>query len=267
MRKTVVITGATSGIGKELVKIFANDFNVLASYRNENLVENADNVEYFYMDMTNRDSIENAANFIKSKTDKIDILINVAGCVIAGPMEQIECDSLREQFEVNTFSHFEFSQKLIPVLENSKIINISSMSSFGHFPFIGPYGASKRALDILFNAFAIENHKNIKVVSIKPGVIATPLWQKSVDKNEKNLSNCVGYEKEMEFMKANALKNSQKGLAVEKVAKFVYKVANKKNPKSSYTIGKDAKVAQILSLFPQDLVNKIVKFGMKVRIK
>ena len=123
MRKTVVITGATSGIGKELVKIFANDFNVLASYRNENLVENADNVEYFYMDMTNRDSIENAANFIKSKTDKIDILINVAGCVIAGPMEQIECDSLREQFEVNTFSHFEFSQKLIPVLENSKITN------------------------------------------------------------------------------------------------------------------------------------------------
>ena len=267
MGKTVVITGATSGIGKELVKLFANDCKVFASYRNENIIDVIENVEYFYMDMTDRNSISEATELLKSKTSKVDILINVAGCVVAGPMELIDGDNLREQFEVNTFSHFEFTQKLIPLLENSRVINISSMSSFGHFPFIGPYGASKRALDILFNAFAIENHKNIKVVSIKPGVIATPLWQKSVDKNEKNLSNCVDYEKEMEFMKANALKNSQKGLAVEKVAKFVYKVANKKNPKSSYTIGKDAKVAQILSLFPQDLVNKIVKFGMKVRIK
>ena len=179
MVKTVVITGATSGIGKELVKLFSTDSKVFASYRNENLVENIDNVEYFYMDMTNRTSIEDAAKFIKSKTDKIDILINVAGCVVAGPMELIDGDSLREQFEVNTFSHFEFTQKLIPILADSKVINISSMSSFGHFPFIGPYGASKRAMDILFNAFAIENHKNIQVISIKPGVISTPLWQKS----------------------------------------------------------------------------------------
>ena len=68
-------------------------------------------------------------------------------------------------------------------------------------------------------------------------------------------------------MKANALKNTDRGLAVEKVTKFIYKVAQKKNPKSSYTVGKDAKFAQILSLLPQDLVNKLVKFGMRARIK
>ena len=267
MTKTVIITGATSGIGKELVKIFANEYKVFASYRNEKLIESISNVEYFYMDMTDRISIVDAVEFLKSKINKIDILINVAGCVVAGPMELIDGDSLREQFEVNTFSHFDFTQGLIPLLENSKVINISSMSSFGHFPFIGPYGASKRALDILFNAFALENHKNIQIISIKPGVISTPLWQKSVDKNEKTLTNCSGYEKEMEFMKANALKNTDRGLAVEKVTKFIYKVAQKKNPKSSYTVGKDAKFAQILSLLPQDLVNKLVKFGMRARIK
>ena len=141
------------------------------------------------------------------------------------------------------------------------------MSSFGHFPFIGPYGASKRALDILFNAFAIENHKNIQVISIKPGVISTPLWQKSVEKNEKTLTDCVGYEKEMQFMKSNALKNTDRGLAVDKVAKFIYNVARKRCPKSSYIVGKDAKFAQILSYLPQDLVNKLVKLGMKARIK
>ena len=267
MCKIVVITGATSGIGKELVKLFSVSCKVFASYRNENLVENIDNVEYFYMDMTNRKSIVDAANFLKSKVNKIDILINVAGCVVAGPMELVDGDSLREQFEVNTFSHFEFTQNLIPILDNSKVINISSMSSFGHFPFIGPYGASKRALDILFNAFAIENHKNIQVISIKPGVISTPLWKKSITKNEKTLSDCAGYEKEMQFMKSNALKNTDKGLAVNKVAEFIYAVANKKKPRSSYTIGKDAKVAQLISYLPQDIINKLVKFGMEVRIK
>lgn len=265
--KTVVISGATSGIGKELVKLFSKDFRVFASYRNENNIEEFDNVEYFYMDMTKRESIVNAANFIKSKTDKIDILLNVAGCVVAGPVEQIDGDRLREQFEVNTFSHLEFSQNLAQLLENGRIINVSSMASFGNFPFVSPYCASKRALDILFNAFALENHKNIKVISIKPGVITTPLWQKSIEKNEQSLTDCVGYEKEMNFMKGNAVKNSKKGLSVDKVAAFIHNVALKKSPKTSYTIGFDAKVSQILSLFPQDVINTVVKFGMNVRIK
>lgn len=119
---------------------------------------------------------------------------------------------MREQFDVNTFSHLEFVQNLVEPLSNGKIINVSSMASFGHFPFISPYCASKRAMDIFFNAFAIENHHNIKVVSVKPGVIATPIWQKSVNSNEKLLNNCEGYEKEMEFMKRTLLKIQQREL-------------------------------------------------------
>lgn len=265
--KTVVITGSTSGIGKELVKIFSKNCKVFAGYRNEKLIENIDNVEYFYIDLIDRNSINSAIDNIKSQTDKIDILINVAGGVVAGPVELLDMDNLREQFELNTFSHLEFTQGLIPLLEDAKVINISSMSSFGHFPFISPYCASKRAMDILFNALSIENHKNIKVISIKPGVISTPLWQKSVDKNEKALTNCIGYEKEMEFIKANALKNTDKGLDVTKVAKFIYDVSKKHNPKPSYTIGFDAKFAEFLSIFPQNIINKIIKFGMNARIK
>ncbi|MBE7713569.1 MAG: SDR family NAD(P)-dependent oxidoreductase [Cyanobacteria bacterium SIG26] len=264
--KNIIITGSTSGIGKELVKLFAKNYKVYAAYRNKNLIEALENVEYFYMDMTNKKSIIEAANFIKSKTDKIDLLINVAGCVIAGPVETINTDNIREQFEVNTFSHIEFTQNLLPIMENSTIINISSMASFGQFPFISPYCASKRALDIFFNAFSIENHKNIKVISIKPGVIVTPLWSKSVDKNANIINNCTGYEKEMNFMKQNALKNQEKGLKVENVANKIYKIAHKKNPKTSYTIGFDAKIAELLSLLPQDLLNKIVKLGLNYRV-
>lgn len=266
MRKTVVITGSTSGLGKELVNLFSKKCKVFASFRNKELVEEKGNVEYFYMDLTDRKSIASASDFIKSKTDKVDILINVAGGVVAGPVEKLDTDRLRYQFEINTFSHIEFSQKLLPILVKGRIVNISSMASFGNFPFISPYCASKRALDIFFNTFALENHSNIKVISIKPGVIATPIWEKSVKNNLENLQNIEGYEKELDFIKNNALKNSHKGLNVEEVATEIQKIALAKNPKSSYVIGRDAKVAQILSLLPQDLINKIVKFGMNFRI-
>lgn len=262
--KTIIITGSTSGLGKELVKIFSEsgDWKIFAGYRNENLIESKENVEYFYIDMKNRNSISDAARFIISKTEKFDVVINAAGAVVAGPVEILDTDRLREQFEVNTFSHIEFVQNLIPVLKGGKVINVSSMASFGHFPFISPYCASKRALDIFFNAFELENHSNIKVVSIKAGVIATPIWQKSVKSNEELLNNCAGYEKEMEFIKKNALKNTNKGLRVEDAARFIKKIAQNKNPKSSYTIGNDAKFAHILSYLPQDVINFLVKFKL-----
>lgn len=270
MKRNIVITGTTSGIGKELVSLLAQDKDniIFAGYRNEKLIDNNfDNVKNFYIDLTSRKTIVEAANFIKSQTAKIDILINVAGCVVAGPIETIDTDKLREQFEVNTFSHIEFFQNLLDCLCGGRIINVSSMASFGHFPFISPYCASKRAMDIFFNAFALENHRNIKVISVKPGVIATPIWEKSVKNNSESLEKCVDYSKEMEFLKNNALKNTNKGLNVEDVAKRIIDISLSKNPRASYTIGKDAKFAQILSLLPQDVINGLVGFGLRMRIK
>lgn len=269
MVKNIVITGSTSGIGKELVNQFKEeDCIIFCGYRNKSkLAENLpENVIPFYIDMTDRKSIAEAAEFIKSKTQKIDILINVAGSVVAGPVELLDTDRLREQFDINVFSHIEFSQKLLPLLKGGRIVNISSMSSFGIFPFISPYCASKRSMDIFFNAFALENKKEIKVVSVKPGVISTPIWEKSVESNLKAITDCGDYEEEMNFIKNNALKNTSKGLKVEQAAKFIKKIALKKNPKSSYTLGKDAKFAQLLSYLPQDIVNKLVKFGLKSRM-
>ena len=267
--KTIVITGATSGIGNALIKYFAQDNKVFAGYRNEAHVKALEDLGVipFYIDMTNSDSIRKAATYIKSQTDKIDTLINVAGCVVAGVIESLEVDRTRHQFEVNTFSHLDFTQNLLDLLEGGKIINISSMASFGVFPFVGPYCASKRALDILFNSFANETKRNVKVVSIKPGVIATPLWEKSININEKSINNCNGYENEMKFMVKNARKNQEKGLDVNEVVKLIVKVDTMKNPKPSYTIGTDAKVAEIISHMPQGVINKLVKFNLSRRIQ
>ena len=268
--KTYVITGATSGIGNSLVREFSFSNTVFAGYRNdkklESLVEISKNIIPFYIDMTQPETILSAADFIKSKTDKVDTLINAAGCVVAGAVENIDIDRLRYQFEVNTFSHLQFSQKLLKLLNGGKIINISSMSSFGFFPFISPYCASKRALDILFNSLAIETGGRIKIISIKPGVISTPLWEKSVDENAASIKEDLSYEKELKFMEQNALKNRTKGLDVQKVVEVVLKADRLKNPKSSYTVGFDAKFAQILSKLPQDLLNKLVKVGLKARL-
>lgn len=268
-KKTVVITGSTSGLGKELTKLFAQseEFFVFAGYRNIDKIEqNSNKIEYFYMDLCDDKSIIEAANFIKSKADKVDILINAAGAVVAGPVECLNVKNLREQFQVNTFAHIEFTQQLMPILDGARIVNISSMSSFGHFPFISPYCASKRSLDIFFNALALETHKNLEIVSVKPGVIATPIWEKSVKSNTETLENNKEYEKELEFLKNNALKNTNKGLNVSDAAQKIKEIATKKKVKPSYLLGKDSVVASILSHLPQGILNKLVKHALSIKM-
>lgn len=264
MKKIYVITGATSGIGKALTEHFSKYGTVFAGYRNEEKIKELPaNVIPFYIDATNSDSIKQATDFIKSKTQKIDTLINVAGCVVAGAMEYIAIDEIRRQFEVNVFSHLDFTQQLLDQLEGGKIINISSMSSFGIFPYVAPYCASKRSLDIMFNALQVETKRNIKVISIKPGVIATPLWGKSIKENQDTLSNCKGYDSEMKYMVANAHKNEIKGLSVQKVVNTIIKADNSKKPRTSYLVGVDAKRAQILSLIPEGILNTMTRFFIK----
>jgi len=263
MKKIYVITGATSGIGKILVKKLAKTNVVFAGYRNENYIEDLKLIGAvpFYIDMEKPESISDAAEFILSRTDRIDTLINAAGCVVAGVTEKIPVDRIKKQFEVNCFSHVMFTQKLLTVL--GRVINISSMSSFGIFPFVSPYCASKRSLDILFNAMALES--GLSVVSVKPGVIATPLWEKSIKNNKDSIENCDGYETQMKYLVKNARKNAEKGLDAEKVADLIIKIDKMQKPKSSYTIGKDAKYAEIFSKLPFDIQNKLIKFGMKLK--
>ncbi len=269
--KTIVITGSTSGIGNAVLKEFAKgDFKIFAGYRNEahkaKLLAISPNITPFYIDMEKEETISNAANLILDNTEKIDVLINVAGCVCAGLMENLDISAIKQQFQINTFSHLDFCQKLFKKLDGGKIINISSESSFGIYPFIAPYCASKRALDILFNSLAIETHSDIKVISIKPGAVKTPIWNKSIESNKEIFSSCSGYEKEINFLIKNAQKSEKKGIEAEKVAKLIKKVSEMKNPKPSYTIGIDAKMAEILSHLPLRIINFVVKKSLIRRL-
>jgi len=265
--KTYVITGATSGIGEALVNYLAKDNIIFAGYRDidklEALKQLSTNITPFYVDYSKPETIQHAIACIKNGTEKIDTVINVAGCVVAGAVENIPISELRRQFDVNVFGAFELSQALIPLLENGKIINISSMASFGIFPFISPYCASKRALDILFNSFLLENKHNIKVISVKPGVVATPLWSKSIRENSETMDKCSNYKNESNYLKSNALKNEKNGLNVQKVVNKIIKIDGCNNPKPSYCIGFDSTVTSVISRLPQQILNKIIKLKMK----
>lgn len=271
MKKTYVITGATSGIGKRLVEILSENNTVFAGYRSKDkgdeIAKISSNVIPFYVDYAKPETIAPAIEFIKSKTEKIDSLINIAGCVVAGPVEKVPVNEIRRQFNVNVFGHIEFSQGLAELLNNGKIINVSSMASYAIFPFISPYCASKRALDIFFNSFAIENKRNIKVISIKPGVIVTPLWEKSIKENTASLEHCEGYEKEMEFIAKNAKKNENKGLDVNVVVNTILKADSATRPYLTYTVGFDAFCAHMVSKLPQYFINRLIKIGLKIRMQ
>lgn len=290
MTKTIVITGATSGIGNLLVKEFAKQGCVVfAGYRNtafkKDLQEIGENVIPFRIDLAKKWTVADAVKFINEKTDKIDTLVNAAGYVVAGAMECLPVDKIREQFEVNTFAQLQLAQGLFEKLEagaGGKIINISSEASFGVFPFVAPYCASKRALDILFNSMQVEcggkcgsqsgqnasdscKKGNIKVISIKPGVVKTPLWEKSIEGNSESLNGNEKYQKESEMLKRNAQLNAHRGLDAQEVVDLIVEVEKLKNPKPSYTIGADAKGAEILSHLPQGWINWIIKESIKQR--
>ena len=147
------------------------------------------------------------------------------------------------------------------------------MASYGIFPFVSPYCASKRALDMFFNSLLLETkNKNLKIVSIKPGVVSTPIWNKSVDTAEKIFENVTQdckdkYEKELLFLADNARKNTNRGLQPEKIANLIAKILDAKNPKLSYNIGKDSFFAKYMSMLPLNVSNFLVKTGIKLRIK
>ena len=277
MEKYVLITGASSGIGKTTaIKLAQNGFRVFAGVRKEEdkiAVENENpNITGVFIDVTNQESIRNAFDEVKKVTDNLYALINNAGIAYAGAVECIPLESIQKQFDINVFGAIRVAQQFMPMLCSAKIVNISSMASFGLFPFISPYCASKRALDIFFNALMLEcRNPELKVVSIKPGDIKTKIWKKSIDVNKRVMEglpekSVEKYRREFEYLVKNAEKNKDKGLEPEKVADLILKVLCLRNPKPSYTVGRDARAADIFSKLPLCVTNFFTKYILKKRM-
>lgn len=140
------------------------------------------------------------------------------------------------------------------------------MASFGIFPYISPYCASKAASDILLNSFEIET--GIPCISIKPGVVGTKFWEYCVNLNRKNFENLKEDDRAIgEFLLDNALKNKTKGVSPNDVAKVILKAINSKTPKTSYLVGFDSKITSFSRFVPKKLLNKIIRYTLDYRVR
>ena len=185
---------------------------------------------------------------------------------MATPVEFLDESELHRQLDVNLFGLLRVIKKFAQLLDtDGRIINISSMASYGVYPFLSPYCLSKAAADVLLRAFS--NETGIKYVSIRPGAIKTKFWTDSIEQNQANFKNFMQkYEKVGLYMLENAQKNAKEALEPYYVGKAVFDSVVKNNPKTVINVGLDAKICAFASKYlSESLVNKIVRMSLKLK--
>jgi len=169
MSKHIIITGASRGIGFELVKIFAQkDFQVYALSRNSKPVAKLklNNVESISCDLSSKSSVKKTIKKIEKHTDAVDILINNAGKFLNQPFEKTKLKDVKSVYETNVFGVFELTSNVIKAFDNiTHVVNISSMGGIQgsmKFPGLAAYSSSKAALICLTELLA-EEYKDSKM--------------------------------------------------------------------------------------------------------
>lgn len=181
----IVVTGASRGIGFELVKQFLNaGHTVFCLTRNiEPLKDIAhSNLKSISTDLTSQDSMNAAVTFIKKQVAHIDCIINNAGSLVNKPYESISYDELQKVYQVNVFAPYYLTQQLLSILgkeKKSHVVNISSMGGFQgseKFSGLSAYSSSKAAIAGLTECLAEElKDKNISVNCLAIGAVQTEM--------------------------------------------------------------------------------------------
>lgn len=167
MSKRVIITGASRGIGFELVRQFSNaGHEVIALSRKLDSIEamERNTVLAISTDLTSTDSIEDTAKTIKNKWDHVDIVIHNAGMLVNKPFDQLTNTDFQNCYAVNVFGVAALTQSLLPILsKDSHVIAISSMGGIqgsAKFPGLAAYSSAKAAVITLFELLAEEYKEN-----------------------------------------------------------------------------------------------------------
>lgn len=262
--QNVLITGTSSGLGKELaLHLASNKFNVFVTLRNETQFDSykdVENITCIIMDVCKEETIIEASKTILGKTANkgIDILINNAGVVTSGPLELLDIADIKHLFDVNIFGVLLVTQKFLPQIKNNKgkIINIGSMSCRMAIPFVGAYGASKSALKQLSWSLRIElKPLNVDVFHFELGNFASEIWNKT---STKCYEEYEPYMREIGKMMSSRKNNfNPTQLLLDKTLDTV----KGKNKCFNSIIGKDAQLRRLLTtIVPwKSLENKMLK--------
>lgn len=272
-RGSVLISGASSGIGLCCAIMLAEKgFQVWAGYRKEADGERLRFLHQYIipisLDVTCEQSVQNALHLVMRATDGrgLDGLVNNAGIVVGGPLEFLPIEALRRQWEVNVIGQVTLTQAFIPLLRQARgrIINMGSVAGLNALPFIGPYSASKYALEALTDSLRVELRPwGIQVAIIEPGVVATPIWEKSLQAAvslESALPSGLMelYGKVLEILKAEIQKTAQRGFPPEHVAEAVLHALSSPNPRTRYQVGRDAKLRLLFRCLPDRLKDWLI---------
>ena len=181
-KKTALVTGASSGIGRATaLKLAEKGFAVIAAARRkERLVEMADQVEGItpvQVDLSRPADTEKFCDYLSQLPAPVSVLINNAGYSVRGAVEDVSIEAAKRLFEVNIFALVRITQACLPAMRRQRkgiIVNLSSIVGKFTFPGSGIYAASKHALEAITDAMRLElAPMGIKVVTIRPGPIAT----------------------------------------------------------------------------------------------
>ena len=261
MSKVILITGASSGIGKAIGDFLCNkNFKVYGTSRDPSKYL-ASNFQLFDLNVNSSASINKCIDEIIKIEGGIDVLINNAGVGITGPLEEIPEIEIENNFKTNFFGPLNIIKKILPFMRSKKsglIINITSLAAYVGTPYRSVYSASKAALDLVSETLNMETKPfNIKVVTVAPGEFSTNIASRRYHaSSEKSSPYYFNYSKALKLMNNHV----DGGADPKLIGKLILKIINSKNPKKKYIAGSFVeKIAPYLKLLlPQKVFENLI---------
>jgi len=248
----VLVTGASSGIGEACVReLDRKGFRVFAGVRSEAAAgrlreSSSGRLTPLMLDVTEGPSIAAAAGSVQEAVGGTGLagLVNNAGIAVGGPLEFVPVEQLRRQFEVNVIGQIAVTQAFLPMLRAAKgrIVYISSISAAAPVPYLGPYSASKFALEALCDALRVEVRRfGISVSLVEPAAVETPIWKKSQSGMDRMIEQLPPegielYQPDFDAARRRAEEVGAAGMPVQWPVRAVLHALTARRPKTRYPI-------------------------------
>lgn len=257
-RGAVVVTGASSGIGRETARrLAASGFRVFGSVRREEDAAGlrAEGLEPVLMEVTDSASVAAARDAVLAALGETPLvgLVNNAGAPAAGPLELLPLEELRRVLDVNVVGVMAVTQAFLPALRRSggRIVNMSSVSGRIAMPFAGPYAASKFALEALSDSLRRELlGSGVRVMLIEPGSVRTPIWDKVQAPGKLERYEGTPYAPALLLVRRQALAGMEKGLPASAVAVAVLRALSARRPPARIPVVKHRLRFRLIQLLP-----------------
>ena len=259
--KRILITGASTGIGRSATEILARSGDtVYACARKTSDLQELAKIPHvipLLLDVTSREQIQAAVQKLEAEAGSLDALVNNAGISVSGPLMDIPEEEMRAQFEVNVFGITNLTQALFPLLHKAKgrVINISSIAARLVTPFLGPYCMSKFALEAYSDALRRElGPLGMKVVIVQPGPTKTAIWGKT-DPNTEIYAGSVFEERAKKIGKMMIERADSNAIPAEDVGFVIYEAIHAPRPKTRYLITPEKLPQLLLSKMPDSVID------------